>query len=164
MRRRKAIIVDPPQLYILLGGDFGVVANLKTLPLTVKTVKVEISWGSPIANAIVDHPPYPMVSNVIAIAGNGNPPTSSMVPSFKTFHVLQLGQLMVCSSPLQKKIKLEKMLSVAFVLSVPYVLLDMICRRLQQWPSEFACLQGLQEQSRTLFLFGTGIGIICLNY
>jgi hypothetical protein len=60
---------------------------------------VEISRGSPIANVDVDHPPYPMVSNVVAIAGNGNPPTSGRVPSFQTFQALHLGQLMVCPSP-----------------------------------------------------------------
>jgi hypothetical protein len=99
----------------------------KTLPLTVRTVEVEISWGSPIAKAIVDHLPYPMVSNVVAIAGNGNPPTSPMVPSFQTFHSPQLGQLMVCSSPWQKTIKLGNMLSVAVLPCAPYVSVDMIC-------------------------------------
>lgn len=71
---------------------------------------------------------------------------------------------MVRSSPWMKLIKLEIFRQWRFCVSEPHVSLDMICLRLQKWTSEFAFLQGLQEQNQTRFPLGTGVGIFCFNY
>lgn len=66
---------------------------------------------------------------------------------------------MVRWSPWKHLIKLEIFHQWRFCVSEPQLSLDMICLRWRKWTSEFAFLQGLQEQNRTRLLLGTGVGI-----